>query len=218
MLVVHAAPNQVLQDVEGYHAVWLGVLDLGALGGRNRVLAVLLRPPERPRLLPARGHDRCAADGHAGKQTGMEGGLEVPDHGQLLPDPGAPHRALVLRELHRPRRSHVTEQRLRGRLPGQHAGLHGRVAPLDLRHVQEARAAACDHPPGEGELRDGLNASLVEAPGPVGDARASLQEGSHPGVLLEALEFLIRAHVGVRVVQSYNQANVQQIWLHVIDE
>mmetsp|Transcript_116349 Transcript_116349/g.324190 ORF Transcript_116349/g.324190 Transcript_116349/m.324190 type:complete len:475 (-) Transcript_116349:368-1792(-) len=217
MLMVHAAPSEILKQLEGIHAIGLWVLDLGATGCWGRVLAVFLGPTERPRLLAPRGHHRHAPVGHAGPQTSMKGRLEIPHGAQLLPHPGALHNALILGELpwlFCP----FAQERLRGHLPSEHASLHGCVAALDLWHIQEPSAATSDHATRERQLWDCLQAALVETPGPVRDARAALEQRPDARVLLEALELLVRADVRVGVIKADDQAYVQQVGLHVVDE
>lgn len=50
---------------------------------------------------------------------------------------------------------------------------------FDLHGVQEARRASNERSSGEGQLRDGVVAALVEAASTVGDAGAALEMGSH---------------------------------------
>src|SRR3546814_4802236 len=65
-----------------------------------------------------------------------EGGAEVARLVELLVDPR--RLDLVRQGLQNRRRLVLSGQRLEGGLGGQHAGLHGIVAALDLRDVEEA--------------------------------------------------------------------------------
>lgn len=47
---------------------------------------------------------------------------------------------------------------------GKHPALHSIVGALDLRHVHEAGPAANQATPREGQLRDALQATLIEGP------------------------------------------------------
>ena len=51
----------------------------------------------------------------------------------------------------------------------EHATLHGRVRPLDLGHVHEPCAAAGEAAAGERQLRDALEAALVQGAGAVSE-------------------------------------------------
>mmetsp|Transcript_100221 Transcript_100221/g.269175 ORF Transcript_100221/g.269175 Transcript_100221/m.269175 type:complete len:448 (+) Transcript_100221:603-1946(+) len=216
VLVVHTAPDQVIKDFECVNAVRLWVLNLLAGSSRLRVLGVLLAPLEGPRLHAPREHERRGAIGHARHHAQMPGWLEVPHGVELFPNPRALDTVLVHRQLHGGRA--LAQQSLRGGLARERAGLHGRVAALDLRHVEESRSATSDHAAREGQLRNRLDAALVQDPGAIGDASAPLQKCLHTRVQLELLELLVRAQVGVRVVQANDHADVNQVALHVVDE
>src|SRR5690606_9200884 len=81
-------------------------------------------------------------------------------------------------------------QGFESRLGGQHACLHRIVAALDARQVHEAGRAADQRAAGEGQLRNRLQAALVDGTGAVGNALAALEEGPDVGMRLEALEFV----------------------------
>src|SRR3546814_4811887 len=74
------------------------------------------------------------------------------------------------------RRLVLSGQRLEGGLGGQHAGLHGIVAALDLRDVEEAGRAADQRAAGKHQLRQRLQPALVQRAGAVGDALAARSE------------------------------------------
>mmetsp|Transcript_42816 Transcript_42816/g.122451 ORF Transcript_42816/g.122451 Transcript_42816/m.122451 type:complete len:372 (+) Transcript_42816:74-1189(+) len=198
VLVVHTAPDQVIKDFECVNAVRLWVLNLLALSSRLRVLGVLLAPLEGPRLHAPREHERRGAIGHARHHAQMPGWLEVPHGVELFPNPRVLDTVLVKRQLHGGRA--LAQQSLRGGLAREGTGLQGRVAALDLRHVEEACSATSDHAAREGQLRNRLDAALVQDPGAIVDASAPLQKCLHTRVQLELLELLVRAQVGVRVV------------------
>ena len=78
-----------------------------------------------------------------------------------------------------------------------------RSVHLDLWDVQEAGRAADEGAPWEAQLGDGLQAPLVQGPGPILQHRAALQQCPDLGVLLPALELLVGAQVGVFIVQRH---------------
>ena len=66
-------------------------------------------------------------------------------------------------------------QRRRRRFRRQHAGLHGVVAALDARQVDEAGAQPISAPPGKTELGHRLRAAFGDGAGAIADALAALQ-------------------------------------------
>ena len=88
------------------------------------------------------------------------------------------------------------------RFGGQHAGLHGAVAALDARHIEEPRLAADQRAAGKHELRQRLYPALVHRPGPVGDALPALEDGADLRMRLVALEFLERAEPRIAVIEG----------------
>mmetsp|Transcript_73962 Transcript_73962/g.186415 ORF Transcript_73962/g.186415 Transcript_73962/m.186415 type:complete len:276 (-) Transcript_73962:1060-1887(-) len=217
VLVIDTAPDQVLQKLEGVHAIRFGIFDLLAFGGWLRVLAVLLGPLERPRLLASREHQGRGTVSQARDHPRMPCRLEVPDPLQLLPYPRAADALLVGGDLNWCRGLLCKQGTSRG-LAREHPCLHGRVAPLDLGHVQEAGATTCDHAAWEGQLRNRLDPPLVQAAGAIGDASAALEQRLHTWMLLKALELLVGAQVWIRVIQANHQSDMHQIVLHVVDE
>mmetsp|Transcript_122628 Transcript_122628/g.332987 ORF Transcript_122628/g.332987 Transcript_122628/m.332987 type:complete len:318 (-) Transcript_122628:642-1595(-) len=218
VLVIHPAPDQILQQLKRVDAVWLRILDPLALLRRPGVLAVAPRPPEGPGLLASGHHHSEPAVGQPGPHAGVPSWLEVPHSLQLLPHPRALHVRLVPGHLQRLRGLGCVYQRLRRRLASEHAGLHGGVAPLDLGDVEESRAASCKHASGERQLRHCLHAPLVQDAGAVRDALAAFQDRLDTRMVLEPLELLIWAHPGVAVAQAHHHAYVDQVRLHVVDE
>ena len=101
-------------------------------------------------------------------------------------------------------------------LSGQHAGLHGRVAALDLGHVEEAGIVTNQQAARHCQLRQGRQAAFDNRPGAVGDARAAFEHIGDQRVVLEALELVKRADMRIRVGKIDDQAEGNLIVLQVI--
>ena len=103
-------------------------------------------------------------------------------------------------------------------LGGNHAGLEGGVASLDLDTVEESSTASNKSASREGELRNGVEAPFVEDPGAVRDALAALEVLPHVGVVLPALELAVGVKVWVLVVESNHETNEDLVGSHVVEE
>ncbi len=103
-------------------------------------------------------------------------------------------------------------------LGGQHAGLHGGVAALDLGRVEEARRTADQGPAGEAQARNGLIAAFVQGPRAVADAAAAFQRLGDLRMGFVALQFVERRQIGVLVVQADHEAEGDLIVFQVIQE
>ena len=108
--------------------------------------------------------------------------------------------------------------RLEDRLRGQHPGLHRGVGALDLGRVEGARLAADQHPARERELREALEAALVDGAGAVGDPPPALEGLADLRVGLEALHLLERREVRVLVVEPDDEADRDLGVLEVVEE
>ena len=92
-------------------------------------------------------------------------------------------------------------QRLGNRFGGEHRAFHRGVAALDARHVDEARRAADQQPARKFQLRHRLPAAFVDRPRAIGDALAPFEDLRDRRMMLPALEFLIRADIGIGVIE-----------------
>ena len=97
------------------------------------------------------------------------------------------------------------------RLGGEHARLHRGVRALDLRHVEEPGGVADQRAAREGQLRDRLQAALVQRPRAVADAPPALEMLAHLRMRLEALHLVERRQPGVAVVEADDEAVRDQI-------
>mmetsp|Transcript_7081 Transcript_7081/g.29473 ORF Transcript_7081/g.29473 Transcript_7081/m.29473 type:complete len:334 (-) Transcript_7081:782-1783(-) len=226
VVVVDAGPREVVEQGEREDAVRLGVVDgaLFAERGRLRVARVAAAAAERPRLSPfehVRREPRvrrAAVDA----ERGLEGGLVVADRAELVVDPARSQRRVVRST--RLRRIVVAGKPfLEDGFGGEHGGLHRGVRAFDLGHVDEARRAADEAAPGKRELGwNGLEAALVDDARAVPDALAAVEMLRDDGVVLEPLELLVRRDLGVRVVESDDEAELDETLIlgaaHVVQE
>src|SRR6185437_3759064 len=92
------------------------------------------------------------------------------------------------------------------------------MTALDLGDVEEAGGAADDRAAGKIELRDRLQAALVEGARAIGDAPAALEERADRRMRLEALKFLERVEERVAIIEPDDEADGDLIVLEMIDE
>ena len=100
----------------------------------------------------------------------------------------------------------------------QHARQHRVVAALDARHVHEAGRAADQRAAGKDELRHRLVAAFGDRARAIGDPLAAVERVAHQRMRLEALEFLERREIRIRVVEVHDEADRHQIVVEVIEE
>ena len=148
--------------------------------------------------------------------------------------PSFDHSGLALRTFHRSRADVAVapglvvarelvvgaalRQRLGDMLGRQHAGQDGVVAALDARHVDEARRAADQRAARERQLRHRLIAALGDGARAIGQPLAALEGAADRRMGLEALEFLERRQIRIRVVEMDDEADRHQIVVEVIEE
>jgi hypothetical protein len=118
----------------------------------------------------------------------VNGLLGVSGRRQLFEQPG-------LLELFPETRQHLASFRapckgLRHRLGGQHTGLHGRVAALDLGHVEKARIVTDQQPTRHRQLRQGCEPPFDDGPGTIGHPGTSLEHLGEQWMVLEALKLV----------------------------
>ena len=92
------------------------------------------------------------------------------------------------------------------------------MAHLDFRDIHEPGAAANQGASRESEGRDRLEATLVDDTCTVLDAFTPLEVLGNDGVVLPALELLVRAQVRVRVVKADHKSNQDVVRGHVVQE
>ena len=196
------------EPVEGQYAVRLRIFDLRRVGSllEHRMVVVMR---QRPGRLAAEDVGFQRGVDHAAPEAELrEAGADVAHRLQLVPHPGRLQQRRIGAEHRRPV---FLLQRLGDRLGRDHAGLHRGMRALDLGHVEEARAVADDGTTGEDQLRDGLEAALVQRARAVGDALAAFQHRRHRRVVLEALEFLEGRQPRVGVVEPHHEADRHQV-------
>ena len=101
---------------------------------------------------------------------------------------------------------------------GQHAGLHGVVAALDARQVDEAGAAADQRPAGKGQLRHRLRAALGDGARAIADALAAFENLRDGRMGLGALEFGERVQPRILIIQMHHKADRAKIVAPVVHE
>ncbi len=109
-------------------------------------------------------------------------------------------------------------QRRESGLRAQHPGLHRVVRALDARHVEKARRIADQRAAGKGEFRNRLQAALADRARAVTDALAAFEGAADRRVRLEALEFIVRRQVRIRVVEVHHEADRDQLVVEVVHE
>ena len=109
-------------------------------------------------------------------------------------------------------------QRLGDVLGRQHAGQDRVVAALDARHVDEARRAADQRAARERQLRHRLVAALGDGARAIGEPLAALEGAADQRMGLEALEFVERRQIRIRVVEMHDEADRHQVVVEVIEE
>ena len=129
--------------------------------------------------------------------------------------PGITYPALVAS---RNFRRSLARQRLKNRFGGEHARFHGGMVALDLGAVEESGLASRQHSPGKCQLRQRLQAALVDRPCSPGNPLAVLNHGADARMVLPALKFLKRIQVRVAVVQGHDKAQVNQSVMRVIQK
>ena len=143
-----------------------------------------------------------------------EGGPDVADQRQLLPDPALTQ----LRPRSRPGQACPGRERLGNRLGRQHAGLHRGMRALDLRHVDEPGSVADQRAAGERQARDRLEAALVQRARAVADAPAALEMPAHRRMRLEALHLVERREPGIAVIEADDEAVGDQVVAEMVEE
>ena len=208
LLVVGVRQEHRGQPVEGQLAVGLRVVDRLGLG----------RPASASRgrrggpgsRAPCRAARRCRAPNRPWPATGPSGR----PGGCCAPRRARPRARLCCSSsrigVEHGRLGPALQRRER-RLGRDHAGLHRRVRALDLGHVEEARGVADQRTAGEDQLRDRLEAALVQRARAVGDPLAALEDAADRGMGLEALQLLERRQLGVRVVEPDDEADRDQV-------
>mmetsp|Transcript_36822 Transcript_36822/g.82502 ORF Transcript_36822/g.82502 Transcript_36822/m.82502 type:complete len:262 (-) Transcript_36822:66-851(-) len=155
----------------------------------------------------------------------LECAVAVADFRELLVDPRLFHGTLVARRLDglplalRVRALRVfCLKRPVNLFGGDHPRFDGRVAALDLDRVEEARGASDEGASWKGELRDGVEAALVERPRAVRNAPPARKVRRDRGVVLEPLELVVRAQMWVLVVEAHHHTHQDQVGFHVVEE
>ena len=136
-----------------------------------------------------------------------------PDRLHLIPDPTAFQPLLIQGGMDS---LCSTLPRLDGvphRLCRHHAGFHRRVRPLDLRHVHEAGAAADKAAAREGQLRKGLETSLVQRTSSVSNPFPTFKGRRHARVSFELLEGFEGVQVRVCVIQTDDKPDCYHVVL-----
>ncbi len=203
------------QLVEGQLAVGLGIVDGFAILRllQRRMVGPVL---ERPGRMAEEQEGVDGAQDQAGPHAPVEIGPHVARLVQLLPHPAVPDRLGIGGQA--VGRIGAGFQGIDHGLGGQHAGLHGRVAALDLGRVEEARGAADQAAAGKAQPRHGLIAAFVERPGPVGNAPPAFQDRRDRRMGLVALQFVIGREIGVLIIQPDHEAERDLIVFQMIEE
>src|ERR1700693_81356 len=92
------------------------------------------------------------------------------------------------------------------------------MAALDLRDVEESGSVADHRPAGEIDLRDRLEATLVERPRAVGDAPAALESRPDRRMRLEPLKLLERVQERIFVVEPDHETDRHLAVFQMIEE
>lgn len=218
LLVVGARARDAREDVEGDLAVRLGVLQLGELVrrlGRCVVGGVVLERPGHAALEHI-GFKPGVHDASVESQWVVEGGPHVAHLLEFLPYGGFAERVLIVVQEDGALAA-IAESRIRG-FGGEHAGPHGVMGPLDLGDVDEAGRVADKGSSREGHLGNGLEATLDECAGSVGDALAALENILEQGMRLELLKLAVRREPGVLVVEGNDEAEGNKVLAEVVHE
>mmetsp|Transcript_82125 Transcript_82125/g.96034 ORF Transcript_82125/g.96034 Transcript_82125/m.96034 type:complete len:455 (-) Transcript_82125:87-1451(-) len=171
----------------------------------------------RPRLTPLQDRRRQPSVRAPKVEVLCERLPAVADLVQLVVQPAPAERVVVLLAVdtsHVLLRENVLVQRLRGK----HARLHGRVRPLDLRHVQEASAVADEDAAREVQLGDGRVPALHQRPRAVVQRLAALKHLGNERVRLPLLHLHVRPDVRVAVVQPGDEPGRDQPVAEVVQE
>ena len=213
LLVVGVADEHRGELVERELAVGLWILDLLSVGHLNKLFVVGVLVVHGPGGLAAEhvgvhgGVSDAAVEAEAG-----EGGADVARPVQLGMQPALAEPLLHARRLGRT----IVLQRLGHGFGGDHAGLHGGMGALDLRHVEEPGRVAQQGPARKGELGDRLQAAFAERPRAIADAPPALEMLAHVRVGLEPLHLVERREPGVAVVQADHEAIADQVLAEMI--
>ena len=197
-------------------AVGLGIFDFRRFGCLFQTFVIGMGGVQGPRHIAAEQllFDAVVKRAENGAELG-KGRTEVPRLVQLLVHPGFPHPFRIIAQ-------HIggviAAQRLVHRFRRQHAGLHGRVAALDLGHVQETGAAADQRPAREHQFGNALQPAFVQGTRAVGYALAALEGRADRRMGLETLELLEGGQMGIAVIQADDETDSHLIVFEMIDE
>ena len=109
-------------------------------------------------------------------------------------------------------------ERCGGGFRRQHAGQHRVMRALDARHIHEAGVAADQRAARERQLRHRLVAALGHRARAIGEPLAAVERVAHERMRLEALEFLERRQIRIRIIQMHDEPDRHQIVVEVIKE
>lgn len=202
VVVACTAPRQVRQQIKRELAVRLGVDDFLVLVFGVCGVAISFPMGKSPRFTSLRDERDKATMCQAEPETSFEPALKVSTLLELLGNPGRPDAVFVLRQLFSSHLAVVLSEVVVNGFSGQHTRLHCIVRAFDLRDVEEARRAACEHAAREGKLGNRVVATLVEDTRSVLDALASFEHFSNISMRLQLLELLVRVKVWVLIVQA----------------
>ena len=192
-LMVGVGDEHRREAVEADHAIRFRIGDARHAGRRLQpgVVGVVAQGPGR--LAAEQVGVECRI-GDATEQAPAEGRTDVAHLAQFRPQPACFEAGPVRQRLLAGggRIGVGTAQQGVQRCGRFDARFHRRVGALDLRHIEETGRVTHQQAPRKRELRNGLQATLRQRTGAVGNAAATFQQRSHGRMLLEALEFLER--------------------------
>ena len=211
LVVIRARSTDAGQDVEAEGAIGFGVFDRGTLIGPFRRGVIGSRMLQRPGSTASEdeGFQAGVEQAPVEAQRGVERWPHVANLLQLPPDGRATQSIFVIVQ-----EDGTGVPRRDGGIAGfgrHYARAHGRVRPLDLGHVEETGRVSDESSAGKGQLGDGLEATLVQGPCPVRDAPAAVEHGSVERMMLHLLELTVGGEPWVRVVETDNQADADQV-------
>jgi len=180
----------------------LWILDLLVLRFGLCVICIFLCMSQSPRLSTFCGVLGQSSMRQSMEQALAEARLEVPRLIQLLMDPRVFKWLLNTAYLLTTDISITCLMFSKYFLSSHHTSLHRVVRSFDLGDVQKACWASSEHSTWEVELRNGMEASFVEAPGAVRYALTSLKYLLDFWMSLQSLEFFIRVKVWILIIKT----------------